>query len=113
MAPGLMEQQAKKGVKEDWSDIDPERAAARWLADEYVTMRTMPSIRIMDLINRCWARYTDGDKRQLGQALLGVLAPLDHLGATVTPEIRALCERVVLQWRERILERKYGDTLRR
>jgi len=109
MAPILMEP-VKKGVKEDWSDIDPERAAARWLADEYVTMRFMPSIRIMELINRAWGRYPDGDKRQLGQALLGVLEPLDHVGAKVTPEIRSLCERVVLQWRERILERKYSGT---
>ena len=110
MSPILFEE-VRKGVKEDWSDIDPERAAARWLADEYVTMRTMPSIRIMDLINRCWGRYVDGDKRQLGQALLGVLHPLDHKGATVTPEIRSLCERVVLQWRERILERKYSGSV--
>ena len=110
MSPILFEQ-VKKGVKEDWSDIDPERAAARWLADEYVTMRTMPSIRIMDLINRCWGRYLDGDKRQLGQALLGVLYPLDQRGATVTPEIRSLCERVVLQWRERVLERKYSGSV--
>ena len=85
----------KKGVKEDESDIDPERAAARWLADEYVTLRSMPSIRIMELINRCWGRYPDGDKRQLGQALLGVLEPLDHIGARRSPR---KCARSVNAW---------------
>src|SRR6267378_734375 len=80
----------------DWTAADPDRAAARWLPDEYVALRGMPSIRIMELIDRAWSRFPDGDRRQVAQALLGILAPVD-LGQPVTPEIRSLCERTVLQ----------------
>lgn len=96
------------GNAERPGDSDPDRAAARWLPDEYALLKSMPDIRIMELIGRCWARYADGDRRQLAQALLGILAPIDH-GAPVTPEIRSLCERVVTQWRSRIQARTYGS----
>jgi hypothetical protein len=94
----------------DWSSGDPERAAARALADEYAALTSMPAVRIMELINRCWSRYPEGDRRQLAQALLAILAPLDRSGAKATPEIRGLCERVVLQWRERILAQRYAGS---
>jgi hypothetical protein len=90
----------------DWIAADPDRAAARWLPDEYVALRGMPSIRIMELIDRAWSHFPDGDRRQVAQALLGILAPV-HLGEPVTPEMRSLCERTVLQWRERIKVRTY------
>src|SRR6266404_679717 len=84
-----------------WSAADPDRAAARVLADEYAALNTMPSIKIMELVDRCWRHHADGDRRQLAQALLGILGPIDA-GAQVTREIRTLCERAVMQWKERI-----------
>ena len=92
-----------------WTSADPDRAAARWLPDEYVAIRRMPSVKIMELINRAWSRYPDGDRRQLAQALLGILAPMD-VGEPVTSEVRTLCERTVIQWRERIKAKTYGGT---
>lgn len=92
-----------------WTGADPDRSAARILADEYAAMPSMPSIKILELIDRCWQKYADGDRRQLAQALLGILAPIDH-GAKVTQEIRTLCERTVLQWIERIRERHFTGT---
>ena len=90
-----------------WMDAEGDRVAARWLPDEYALLTAMPSIRIMPLIDRCWPHYSDGDRRQLGQALLGILAAIDD-GSPVTPEIRSLCERTVIQWRERIHVRMYS-----
>ena len=90
----------------DWTAADPDRAAARWLPDEYIALRGMPSIRIMQLIDRVWSHFEDGDRRQVAQALLGILGPVDA-GAPVTPEIRHLCERAVIQWRDRIKHRTY------
>jgi hypothetical protein len=91
---------------DDWTSVDPDRAAARVLADEYAALHSMPSIKIMELVDRCWRQHADGDRRQLAQALLGILAPLDA-GAEVTREIRILCERAVIQWKERIRARTY------
>jgi len=56
----------------NWSAADPDRAAARVLADEYAALQTMPSIKIMELVDRCWRHHADGDRRQLAQALLGI-----------------------------------------
>jgi hypothetical protein len=62
----------------------------------------------MELIDRAWSQFPDGDRRQVAQALLGILAPVD-LGGAVTAEIRSLCERAVIQWRERIKQRTYQE----
>ena len=92
----------------DWTAADPDRAAARYLPDEYAVLRGMPAIKIMELINRAWSHYPHGERRQVAQALLGILAPVD-LGWPVTAEIRGLCERAVMQWRDRIRARAYEE----
>ncbi|MBI4500225.1 MAG: hypothetical protein HY700_03595 [Gemmatimonadetes bacterium] len=82
-----------------WTNADADRSAARSLPDEYLSLRSVPSTRIMQLIDRHWPQYSDDDRRQLAQALLAVLAGLDSTTG-VTPELRNLCEGIVASWRE-------------
>jgi hypothetical protein len=80
----------------DSSELD--RSPAELIPDEYVRLAGTPAVRVMELINRVWGQYAEQDKRQLGQALMAVLAPLNAAQPKVTPEIRAESLRAVNLW---------------
>ncbi len=80
------------------SSSELDRSPAELIPDEYVQLAGTPAARVMELINRVWGRYPEQDKRQLAQALLAVLAPLNTASPKVTPEMRAECLKAVNLW---------------
>ena len=85
---------------------EQDRTAARRIPDEYMRLRSRPDQRVMELINRCWKSYPDGERRQLAQVLLAILTPLNRDAPTVTEELRQPCEAAVVEWIE-----KQGQTV--
>jgi hypothetical protein len=75
-----------------------DRSPAELIPDEYVQLEGTPAVRVTELINRVWGAYDEQDKRQLAQALLAILAPLNTAKPRVTPEMRAESLKAVNLW---------------
>ena len=86
------------------SEVEERRAreqdhtAARFIPDAYMGMHSDPSERVMELISRCWHKRSEGDRRELAQVLLTILAPLNARPTKVTNDLRAQCETAVVEW---------------
>ena len=54
--------------------------------------------RVLRLVDRCWADYSERQRRELTQALLALLQPLLDDGRAADNRIRERCEAAVSQW---------------
>lgn len=80
---------------------EQDRAAARWMPEEYLRLSGPAVQRVMDLIDRHWLSYTEHDRRELAQVLLMALSGLDRPDAPIGPELKDICERLVVNWIEK------------
>jgi hypothetical protein len=78
------------------SELD--RHPAELIPDEYVLMRGTPVARVMELVDRAWKACPEEAKRQLAQALLAILAPLNVAKPKVTADLRRECLDTVNLW---------------
>jgi hypothetical protein len=77
------------------------RTPAESIPDEFVVLLGPRENRVMQLVNRGWPQYSDGERRQLAQILLAVLAPLNVPDAKITDRMRAACGDAVHDWLKR------------
>jgi hypothetical protein len=71
---------------------------ARRMPDDFIALDAVPSYRVMQIVRRHWPQHTEADRQRLVSVLRPLLEPLAEPGATITEDIRALCEAAVRTW---------------
>ncbi|HWP38770.1 MAG TPA: hypothetical protein VNL18_14585 [Gemmatimonadales bacterium] len=78
-----------------------ERARARRLLEEFVTMAGPADQRLVKLVRRQWPSYPLGARALLAETLTPLLEPLAE-GRAVTDELRQVVENAVVDWAARL-----------
>jgi hypothetical protein len=76
---------------------EQDRAAARSLPDDFLKLAGKPANRAMLLVDRRWYAYPTSERRQLAQALVLLLSPVQDPSA-ISSTIRDDCERIAVEW---------------